>query len=74
MRNAIVSEKRRARNRLRSEAIFGVIFGMMALLLLVEARLALPTPLARLMQFAIVVLTYGLLAIWIHTDPGATIR
>ena len=68
-----MSEKGRARNRLRSGIIFVVICGLMALLL-VEARLALPTLLSRLMQLAIVVLTYGLLAIWIHTDPGATIR
>ncbi|MBL7200971.1 MAG: hypothetical protein ISS56_12560 [Anaerolineae bacterium] len=69
-----MSEKRRASNRLRVWVTFGVIFGMMALLLLVEARLALPTVLSRLMQFAIVVLTYGLLAIWINADAGATIR
>ena len=68
-----MSEKGRARNRLRSGIIFVVICGLMALLL-VEARLALPTLLSRLMQLAIVVLTYGLLAIWIHTDPGAKIR
>jgi hypothetical protein len=69
-----MSGKRRACDRLRAWIIFAAIFGMTALLLLVEARLALPAVLSKLMQLAIVALAYGLLAIWINIDPGATIR
>jgi len=69
-----MSRKGQTRKGLPPAILFGLISGMMALLLLVEARLALPASLSRLMQFAIVVLTYGLLAIWINIDPGATIR
>jgi hypothetical protein len=67
----MMSQKRRASDRLRAWIIFAAIFGMTTLLLLVEARLALPAGLSRLMQLAIVALAYGLLAVWINIDPGA---
>ena len=67
-----MSVKKRASDRLRAWIIFAAIFGLAALLLLVEARLALPAGLSRLAQLAIVALAYGLLAIWINADPGAT--
>ncbi|MBN1936322.1 MAG: hypothetical protein JW934_16775 [Anaerolineae bacterium] len=69
-----MSEKRRTSNRLRTGMVFGSILGIMVLLLLIEAWLALPAPLDKLMQFGILILIYGLLAIWINTDPGALIR
>ena len=68
----MVSGKKRAGNRL--SVISAALFGTMALLLQVEARLALPPLLARRMQLATLVLTYGLLALCINAVPGATIH
>ncbi|MBN1136484.1 MAG: hypothetical protein JXM73_07855 [Anaerolineae bacterium] len=67
----MMPKKKRASTWLRTRLIPAAIVGTMALLLLVEARLTLPAALSKLMQLAIVVLVYGLLAIWINADPGA---
>lgn len=69
----MLPERRRGKG-LRSVLTFALIMGIMVVLLLIEVKLALRPPLDRVMQLATVVLTYGLLAIWIHMDPGATIR
>lgn len=62
-----------AKKWLKNPPWLELIIGLMVLLL-VEAQLALPLLVAKLVQLGIVALVYGLIALWARADAGSAAR